>query len=172
MKQLRFYQIGFYISLFLFVATLTVLLASGWPGTSTGLIGQDNGGGKGFAHFRNKLGFDHLQQQQYDYLLDDYKGSTTNLKQQLQIEQEKMFHILAEGAVDTTSLEEISLKAAELQHMIRMTTFRHLKKVNAISNSEQRGRLVELYKNLMNESRPESGKGPGRNRMRHGQRNK
>lgn len=170
MKQLRFYQIGFYISLFLFIVTLTVLLTLSWSGTSTVSTSKSGSGGMGFAHFSNKLGFDQLQQQQYNYLLDDYKESTANLKQQLQIEQEKMFHILAEGAADTTSLEEISLNAAEFQHMIRMTTFRHLKKVNAMSNSEQRGRLVELYKNLMNESRPENGKGFGRNRMRHGQR--
>lgn len=171
MKESLFYKNAFFVSLFLFLTTLTILLSDFARKSEAASAQNQQAGGMGFKHFRNNLGFDSSQSRLYDSLLADYQMQTTALREALQVEQDQLFQILSEGAADSLALSGISLKASKLQHEIRMATFRHLQKVNRLADPDQKVQLLRLYKNLMNENKAtDNTKGNGRNRYRHGQR--
>ncbi len=171
MKTLKFYQYGFFASLFLFLTTLTLLLSYGIRNNWKLCAAQESIGGRGFAHFRNGLGFDALQLQSYDSLLSAYQEQASKLRQQMASEQQQIFSQLSEGATDTLALKQASENAAQLQHKIRMLTFNHLRQIAALSNTSQRQALNQLYKELLRENTEAQNKGYGKHRLRHGQRN-
>lgn len=171
MKELLFYKYAFYVSLFLFLATLTILLSDLARNNEAASAQNQQAGGKGFKHFRSNLGFDSSQSRLYDSLLADYQIQTTALREALHEEQDQLFQILSEGVADSLALSGISLKASRLQHEIRLATFRHLQKVNNMADPDQKVQLLKLYRNLMNENKAtDNTRGNGRNRFRHGQR--
>lgn len=171
MKKHQFYRYGFYASLFLLIATATVLVATLWRSWAPKAENPAFMQGMGFAQFRNTMGFGAEQAAVYDRLLNDYQGQVQPLRQKLHQEQALIFQLLSDERTDTAQLNSASLRSAMLQHEIRLATFHHLQKVSALAGPDQQRQLVGLYNRLLRESSAQMERGGRRHRMRWGQRN-
>jgi hypothetical protein len=125
------------------------------------------------GRFRKHMRFSDHQETTYNSLLDEYHAHTSEYRKALFEMQEHLMNELAKEQVDTVRLAEISLQAAQMQHLIRLETFHHLLEIKAISSPEQQEALQYLYNDLINESRVrnrmQNGKaGEGRGRQRQG----
>jgi hypothetical protein len=169
MNTTTFYKTAFFVSLFLLLVTLSAFITFLLKQDPATDINDETAYGRGFAHFRNSAGFDSRQQEEYKLFLNEYRASIQSEQSKLREKQSTMFEIMAGENPDTVVLNQISIEASQLQHQIRLQTFRHLMKVRELANDQQRKGLQVLYREMLQESRhPNSQAGKGRNRMRHG----
>ncbi len=161
------YKSLFYIVFMLLIISLTTCIVL-WVKQANKQAPEQRSYGQGFVRFSNRLDFDTLQMTRYNSLLADYRTYTVDLRQQIWQLQEEMLELLSHEEADTLQLNLISSQVAELQHRIRLETFRHLLKIKQISSPEQQQALQWLYRELINDNKLRYKEQPGfKSRGRH-----
>lgn len=161
------YKSRFYIVFMLLIISLTACLVL-WVKQANKQVPEQRFYGQGFVRFSNRMDFDTLQMTRYNSLLTDYRTYTVGIREQIWELQEEMLELLSHEEADTLQLNLISNQVAELQHQIRLETFRHLLKIKQISSPEQQQALQWLYRELINDNKLRYKEQPGfKSRGRH-----
>lgn len=165
------YKAWFFIILLILITVVTAWLVS-WQRQQPKVV---TGYGQGFTTFRQQMRFDTVQTADYNQFLRNYQNQIAPYKRELWELQEASLELISQEQADSTQLIALSQKMAEVQHQIRMETYRHLNKVQEISSPEQQQILHWLYRELLLENKARYGmqQGPAyknRGRHRHGRR--
>ena len=147
------YKQLFFISLLLLILSLSSTITLWFKQRQAVREKTDQKTEQPYGRFSQRLGFDQQQRYRYNSLLKEYQQQTISFREDLIAVQEEMLKTLNQENVDTMALDSLSYAAAQLQHLIRTETFRHLLEVKQISSPEQKEALSWLYRELINENK-------------------
>lgn len=110
---------------------------------------------------KTEIGFDTVQLQQYDTLSSRHKENMKKMFEELRRGKDKQFKELAAAGFSDSVMNSIADRSSEVQRVMELKMFNHLKNVRLLCTAEQIPKFDSLFGNMLSRRNGEGRKKQG-----------